>query len=289
MGRQAGIWPRGRQGTSSAPSPIPLPAHPVPSCVAGPCCVRQRWPQHLAAAARRTSGSRRWAGARSAAGSPPSRPGPVGRCCRCGTRSRRGSCYSGTARKHDSAPVLRTRSAGAGRQRLVVSWDRCLGEPCTAGQGKGQRKGTGGDRRQGRVVERGQPPTEQMGSRCSQPRQWLGCPRPQPLDGQHPRAHRACTCLPLGAVEIDHLDAVIESIHPVEDLGWDVQAQPVGPQDSLGGDEDVAVGTIHPGSLNLAPLAVLGILLPVCPVHPPATDTELLQRQMGWAQSPPHR
>lgn len=47
--------------------------------------------------------------------------------------------------------------------------------------------------------------------------------------------------LPVGAIEQDGFDAVIEGIHPVQAPSWDVQAQPIGPKYCLGGDEDVSV------------------------------------------------
>lgn len=84
------------------------------------------------------------------------------------------------------------------------------------------------------------------------------------------QAHR-CTLahLPVCAIEQYGLDAVVEGIHPVEASCWDVQAQPIGPQHCLGGDKDVSVGAIHPGPLQPPSPTVLGVLLPVCPVHPP--------------------
>lgn len=36
--------------------------------------------------------------------------------------------------------------------------------------------------------------------------------------------------LPVRAIEQDGLDAIIESVHPVEAPSWDVQAQPIGPK-----------------------------------------------------------
>lgn len=75
--------------------------------------------------------------------------------------------------------------------------------------------------------------------------------------------------LALGAVQIDHLDAVVEGVHPVEDSLWDVQTQAVGPQHRFTGQEHIPVGAVHPGTLYSASFALLRVLLPVCPVHPP--------------------
>lgn len=72
-----------------------------------------------------------------------------------------------------------------------------------------------------------------------------------------------------GAVEVDHLDAVVVGIHPVENALWDVQAESVWPQHRFAAQEDVSVGAVHPGPLDFASLALLRILLPVCPVQPP--------------------
>lgn len=77
-----------------------------------------------------------------------------------------------------------------------------------------------------------------------------------------------------GAVEVDHLDAVVVGIHPVEDALWDVQAESVWPQHRFAAQEDVSVGAIHPGPLNFAPLALLRVLLPVGPIHPPGKSVE---------------
>lgn len=57
----------------------------------------------LAAGGRRTPWSRRWAGARCGAAWPSWWPGPVCRCCRPGTHSRRGTACSDTGRRRDSA------------------------------------------------------------------------------------------------------------------------------------------------------------------------------------------
>lgn len=79
------------------------------------------------------------------------------------------------------------------------------------------------------------------------------------------------------AVEVDHLNAVVVGVHPVEDALWDVQTQAIGPQHCFAGQENVPVGAVHPSSLNFTSLALLRILLPVCPVHPPEEATgELL-------------
>lgn len=79
----------------------------------------------------------------------------------------------------------------------------------------------------------------------------------------------AGTNLALRAVEVDHLDAVVVGINPVKDALWDVQTQAVGPQHSFAGQEDASVGAVHPSPLDFTTLALLWILLPVGPVHPP--------------------
>lgn len=179
MDRQAGIWPRGRQGNSSDPGPQshPSSSSPTPSCMTGPHGAEQRWPQHLAAAAHRTSGSRRWVGARSGAGSPPWRPGPDGRCCHCGTRSRRGSCCSGTARRRDSAQVPRTQSAGMGRRiGSSLAGKGAQANPTWQDRARDIGRGEEGTGSRGAWLNVA---TEQIHSGCSHLRQWLSCPQPQ--------------------------------------------------------------------------------------------------------------
>lgn len=79
--------------------------------------------------------------------------------------------------------------------------------------------------------------------------------------------------LATGAVKVDHLDAVVVCIHPIENALWDVQTQAVGPQHCFAGQEHISVGAIHPSPLNFASLALLGVFLPVCPIHPPVGTT----------------
>lgn len=87
--------------------------------------------------------------------------------------------------------------------------------------------------------------------------------------------------LALGAViKVDHLNAVVVSIHPVKDALRDVQAQTVGPQHCFASQEHVSVGAVHPSPLNFSSLALLRVLLPVCPVHPPEEST----RELSWLQ-----
>lgn len=79
--------------------------------------------------------------------------------------------------------------------------------------------------------------------------------------------------LSLGAVKVNHLNPVVVGVHPVEDPLRDVQAQTVGPKHCFAGQEHVSVGAVHPSPLNFTALALLGVLLPVCPVHPPEEQT----------------
>lgn len=71
------------------------------------------------------------------------------------------------------------------------------------------------------------------------------------------------------AVEVDPLDVVVVGVAPVHGAAAVVQRQPVGPQ-HVGGDEDAAVGSVHPGLLDAADAVVDLVLLPVRPVHPAA-------------------
>lgn len=84
----------------------------------------------------------------------------------------------------------------------------------------------------------------------------------------------ASTDLAFRAVEVNHLNAVVVGIHPVEDALWDVQTQAVGPQHSFAGQEDISVGAVHPSTFNFASFAFLRVLLPVCPVHPPKDNKQ---------------
>lgn len=72
---------------------------------------------------------------------------------------------------------------------------------------------------------------------------------------------------PPGAVEVDLLDVVVVGITPVHGAGAVVQRQAVGPQ-HVGGDENAAVGAVHPGLLDPPDAVVHLVLLPVRPVHP---------------------
>lgn len=66
------------------------------------------------------------------------------------------------------------------------------------------------------------------------------------------------------------LDVVVVGVAPVHRAAAVVQRQPVGPQ-HVGGDENAAVGSVHPG-LFYPPYAVVDLIfLPVCPVHPATT------------------
>lgn len=91
--------------------------------------------------------------------------------------------------------------------------------------------------------------------------------------------------LALGAVEVDHLDAVVVGVHPVEDPLGDVQTQAVGPQHRFTAQEHVPVGTVHPSPLDSTPLALLGVFLPVRPVHPPdeAKSPGVSTTTEGWS------
>lgn len=71
------------------------------------------------------------------------------------------------------------------------------------------------------------------------------------------------------AIEVDPLDVVIVGVTPVHGAAAVVERQPVGPQ-HIGGDEDSAVGAVHPGLLNASDAVVDLIFLPVRPVHPAA-------------------
>lgn len=62
---------------------------------------------------------------------------------------------------------------------------------------------------------------------------------------------------------------VVVGVAPVHGAAAVVQRQPVGPQ-HVGGDEDAAVGSVHPGLLDAADAVVDLVLLPVRPVHPAA-------------------
>ena len=79
----------------------------------------------------------------------------------------------------------------------------------------------------------------------------------------------------VASVEKDSLNVVIVSVTPEHGAGGVVQGESVGPQ-HVCGDEDLAVGAIHPGSLYLADAVVHLVLLPVCPVDP--TETQCGQR-----------
>lgn len=116
-------------------------------------------------------------------------------------------------------------------------------------------------------------------------------PTPQPSDSaaflhtpDFPTMGRAD--LATRAVKVDHLDAVVVGVHPIENALWDVQTQAVGPQHRFAGQEHISVGAIHPGPLNFASLALLRVFLPVSPVHPPVgTAGELsymfIEKQSG--------
>lgn len=71
------------------------------------------------------------------------------------------------------------------------------------------------------------------------------------------------------AIEVNPLNVVIVGVAPVHGAAAVVQGQPVGPQ-HVGGDEDAAVGAVHPGLLDAADAVVDLVLLPVRPVHPAA-------------------
>lgn len=71
------------------------------------------------------------------------------------------------------------------------------------------------------------------------------------------------------AIEVDPLDVVVVGVAPVHGAAAVVQRQPVGPQ-HVGGDEDSAVGAVHPGLLDAADAVVDLVFLPVRPVHPAA-------------------
>ena len=76
-----------------------------------------------------------------------------------------------------------------------------------------------------------------------------------------------------GAVEVDLLDVVVVGVAPVHGAAAVVQRQAVGPQ-HVGGDEDAAVGSVHPGRLYPPDAVIDLVLLPVCPVHPAAVQRE---------------
>lgn len=76
-----------------------------------------------------------------------------------------------------------------------------------------------------------------------------------------------------GIVKVDHLNAVVVGIHPVEDALWDVQTQAIRPQQCFAGQEHISVRAIHPSTLNFATFALFRVLLPVGPIHPPEEAT----------------
>lgn len=71
-----------------------------------------------------------------------------------------------------------------------------------------------------------------------------------------------------GVVEVDHVNSIVISVHPVEDPLRDVQTQAVGPQNCLMWYQNFSIGAVHPRTLDLPPLALLWVLFPVSPVHP---------------------
>lgn len=74
-------------------------------------------------------------------------------------------------------------------------------------------------------------------------------------------------------IQVNLLDVIVVGIAPVHSAGSVVQRQTVRPQ-HVGGDENAAVGSIHPGFLY-PPYAVIDlILLPVGPVHPAVTQRD---------------
>lgn len=74
-------------------------------------------------------------------------------------------------------------------------------------------------------------------------------------------------------VQVDHLDAVVVGVHPVEKALRNVKTQAVGPQHCFAGQEHISVGAVHPSALNFPSLTLLRVLLPVCPVHPSGEAT----------------
>lgn len=80
--------------------------------------------------------------------------------------------------------------------------------------------------------------------------------------------------LSLSCVQVNHLNAVVVSIHPVQNALGNVQTQPIRPKHRLTGQEYLVVGTVHPGFLDLASIALGGVLLPVRPVHPAGGQEE---------------
>lgn len=84
-----------------------------------------------------------------------------------------------------------------------------------------------------------------------------------------------------GAVEINPLNVVVVGVAPVHGAGAVVQRQAVGPQ-HVGGHEDAAVGSVHPGFLDPPDAVVDLVLFPVCPVHPAVTNTKLSRPNTPW-------
>lgn len=72
---------------------------------------------------------------------------------------------------------------------------------------------------------------------------------------------------------MDPLDVIVVGVAPVHGAAAVVQRQPVGPQ-HVGGHEDAAAGSVHPGFLYPPDAVVDLVLLPVRPVHPAVTHTD---------------
>ncbi len=89
------------------------------------------------------------------------------------------------------------------------------------------------------------------------------------------------TNLPLSGVEVNQLNTVVVSIHPVKDALRNVQTQTVRPQHCLAGQKHLVMRTIHPSFLDLPSVALCGVLLPVSPVHPSGRQEEASPQQKG--------
>lgn len=83
------------------------------------------------------------------------------------------------------------------------------------------------------------------------------------------------TNLSLSGVEVNQLNTVVVSIHPVQNALGNVQTQAIRPQHGLAGQEYLVMRTIHPSFLYLPSVALGGVLLPVSPVHPSGKREEV--------------
>lgn len=79
------------------------------------------------------------------------------------------------------------------------------------------------------------------------------------------------------AVELDFLDAAVIRITPVHSLGGAFERQTVRPED-VRKDENLPMRSVHPCFLYPPSAVVRLALFPVCPVHPAAHKSKILQK-----------